>query len=475
MATILTLDLGTTYFKVGLFNRQGSLCALHREASPITHPREGLWELDVRLFQESICSSIRHLAKLSPDGLKMVEAITFATQTNSFVLLDRDKSPVTPIILWPDDRAQDFDNRVRQLTQIPGFQATTGISQLGCEFMAAKLLWLQENDPATWSRANRLCLISDYLTWWLTGQHVTEAGVAGLTGAVDIHALRWWPEVCETLHLDGAMLPQVTQAGTDVGPILPAVADELGLPATCRFIIGCLDQYAGAIGAGNITPGGVSETTGTVLATVRCVDALRENASNDLFQGPGFGPGIYYQMVFGNTSANLLEWYRNQLPDRPDFELLGRFAADVPPGAEGLRVRPDANMTTVEEAFMGMQAKHTAGHATRAIMEAVAFALAEQVERLCGSQRPTLIRAGGGASRSNLWLQIKADVLNTPFVASVCPEPTSLGVAMLAARALDWGTLDEFAETWVRAQSPYTPDRDRHTFYQTLRRDSDVC
>ena len=209
--------------------------------------------------------------------------------------------------------------------------------QIDFQCMPAKLLWLQDHSPDVWKRTNRVCLISDYLTILMTGKHVTEAGAAGLTGLVDIHRCQWYPEMIDRFDIKLRHLPPIVRAGTDLGPIDPRAAERFGLPASCRFVVGCLDQYAGAIGVGNVEPGLVSETTGTVLATVRCADRFAAMPDNAIYQGPAFREGLYWQMAFGQISANYLHWYRDRLPDRPDFDSLTTLAEQVEPAAHGLR------------------------------------------------------------------------------------------------------------------------------------------
>ena len=287
MAKILAFDLGTTYFKITLFDRSGRLCDSCRIAPPIRSGQTGEMELPADAFREALAQGVRELQDRADGGLADVEAVTFATQTNSFVLLDAGDQPLTPIILWPDRRAAELEAEVRKRCGMPAFSATTGIPQMSAGFMVAKLLWLQRQAPEIWSRTRKVALISDYFTLLLTGQHVTEAGAAGLTGLVDIHRCRWWPEMLAQFELDESCLPRVVRAGTDLGPLDPRAAGQLGLPETCRFVVGCLDQYAGAIGAGNIEPGMVSETTGTVLATVQCADQIRHATRPGRVSGTG--------------------------------------------------------------------------------------------------------------------------------------------------------------------------------------------
>ena len=314
----------------------------------------------------------------APEAAAKIRAVTFATQTNSFILLDAAWRPLTPLILWPDARAVDLEEELHRLDSLPAFTETTGVAALNRDFMAAKLLWLQRESPEIWKSAAKICLVSDYLTLLLTGQHVTEAGAAGLTGLLDIHACRWWPKALSRLDIPLAALPAVARAGSDLGPVSRAETGglRLGLPPTCRVIVGCLDQYAGAIGSGNLAAGSVSETTGTVLATVRCADRFQPAPPPGVFQGPAFAAGLYYQMAFGEVAANYLEWYRNQLPDRPTFQRLAELAGEVGPDAAGLKLNTNAALaggSSLPDVFVGLGPSHTPGHVVRCIMESVAL------------------------------------------------------------------------------------------------------
>ena len=469
MAKILAIDLGTTYFKFALLDRSGRLCDTCRIEPPMAETETGRMELAADAFADAIGRGIAELRNRADSSLAHIAAITFATQTNSFLLLDDGDQPLTPIILWPDRRAESLEAEVRDRCGVAEFSATTGIPQVSFQFMPAKLVWVQRHSPDIWKQKNKVCLISDYLTFLLTGRHVTEAGAAGLTGLVDIHHCQWWPEMLAQFDIDERHLPTVVRAGTDLGPIDPKAAERFGLPPSCRFVVGCLDQYAGAIGVGNVEPGMISETTGTVLATVRCADRLSSQLGPAVFQGPAFRKGLYWRMAFGDVSANYLQWYRDQLPDRPDFDTLTALAASVAPGANGLRLRTDVRLTNIAEVFEGMLAGHTRGHAVRCIMEAVAGALGDQIAALSEGALPDAIRCAGGAARSDLWLQIKADVLGVTTVATLCSEPTSLGAAMLAEASLADADVREIARQWVRLKPPHRPDPQQRQRYQTLR------
>jgi xylulokinase len=468
MTHILIIDLGTTYFKFTLFDRTGRLCDVVRFATPIRAPHPGYMEVDAEQFVAVVLAGIAQLRERNAALWSGVGAVSFATQTNSFVLLDGADRPLTPIVLWPDTRAGDFEAELRQRAAIADFTTTTGIPGVNLQFMIAKLLFWRRHAPELCRRMRKLCLVSDYLTLLMTGRHVTEAGTAALTALVDIRRCQWWPAMLDRVELDPSCLAEVVRAGTDLGPLLPAAAERFGLARDCRFVVGCLDQYAGAMGAGNVRPGAASETTGTVLSTVRCNDRLLADPGVAVVEGPAFAEGVYYQMAFGEISANYLEWYRNLLAERPEFETLAELARAVEPGAGGLRLRLDVPRTTVEDVFAGLLPRHTRGQMVRCIMETVAVALRDQVDSLYGGQPPAEIRSAGGAARSDLWLQIKADVLGIAVTATQCPEPTSLGAAMLAETAASGAKVPQIASRWIRPGHCCLPDPERHRRYQEL-------
>jgi len=436
METILSIDLGTSYFKAALFDREMRLVGLSRLPAPVDSPHPGWREIQPEAFQKTLLELVAILQTQFPEDYSRIAGVTFSTQTNSFLLLDERDRPLTPIVLWSDERAvEGFD---ADGFACEGFQYFTGVPKLSPYLMLAKLDWMRRHQPAVHSSARRLCLISDFLTLWLTGRHVTEASVAGLTGLLDIHKLEWWSATCEKMQLVPECFSEVVRAGTDLGSILPEVADAWHLSPSCRVVAGCLDQYAGAIGAGNHMPGKVSETTGTVLATVRCSGVYASEIPG-VYQGPSFREGLYWQMAVEGRGASLLEDFRNLQPDRPEFPVLDAEADLTPPGASGLRlIRPF--QADPRDSFSGLTPEHTRGHMVRCIMEAVAFRLEEHLKRLCGEDLPASLRCCGGATRSRGWLQIKADVLNIACAPPACPEPACLGGALLAGYGMGWNT-----------------------------------
>ena len=454
-ATILVFDLGTTYFKGTLFDTDGQLKALARIPTPFTNTRGVHSEVSVPAFDAAIQSLADDLRANAPEDYAAIAAVTFSSQTNSFVLLNPSGDALTPFIIWNDRRAAAIKPPLDAFLALPDFYARSGVPSLSPEFMIAKLYWHQEETAEMWERVDRILLISDYLTWRFTGQFVSEAGAAGLTCLVDIHTLEWRDDALAILALERDSFCDIARAGTNLGPMCARAAEAFHLSDDCKFIVGCLDQYAGAIGAGNTQSGDVSETTGTVLATVRCADEFAPVAGSPVFWGPSAMPGRYYQMIFGDVSANLLEAFRNALPEPVDFDVLGDEAANAASG--GLILPRPLETLALLELVRTWARTEPRGEAVRAIFKGVADSLRDQLEQLCGASRPNKIHSVGGAARSAVWMKIKSNALGLPMRAVACPEPTSLGAALLAMHGLTGESIASLVERCVKLDATILP------------------
>ncbi len=435
---ILVFDFGTTYFKAGLVDSKGGLTAIVRYPTPSTTNRLGHVEIEPENFRQVIRAACCDLGSRQPTGLKSVRAITFATQANTFTVLDRDDKPLTPLIVWTDHRAEALGVEIATWTSDPTYTNRSGIPALDGFFAAAKLKWIREHQPRLHAAAARVCFLGDYFVHWLTGKHLTDGSVAGLSGLFDIQAWTWPADWARRADVETAWLPGVVRSGSSVGTLLQDVADELGLDRGCNLIMGILDQHAGAIGVGNTDADLISETTGTVLATIRCSSQLDPPSCHDVYSGPSADVGRFYHMMFSNISASLLDTFRNALPGKPSAEELDALVE--------VRSRPSLRLDHLEpieslrECLTRLAATELPADIVASIYHVVAHALADQVAILAPDLPNVVIHSGGGAARSRKWLQIKSNVSGHPFLMPDVAEPTLRGAAMLAYRWLGWST-----------------------------------
>jgi len=270
-------------------------------------------------------------------------------------------------------------------------------------------------------------------------------------------------------------LPRVLRPGSVIGELRPAAAAELGLQGGIPVCTGCNDQLAGAVGAGNVAPGVVTETTGTALAVVSTTPAILDDDRVCVGRHPV--PELFYALSYANTSAIVLRWFRDLVAPGESYEALTVEAGLVAPGSDGLTVlphfcgtAPPALDPTARGAIAGLSLGHGRAHITRAIMEACACELRECLEPLLDrGMEIQSVRSLGGAARSDLWLQMKADLLGVPVERPECTDAASVGAAALAATGVGhFATVTEAAQAWYRPGREVSPDHERSATYEDI-------
>jgi sugar (pentulose or hexulose) kinase len=457
MKVVLGIDLGTSYFKLGLFDREGRLQGLGR-VPVVKHEGDGtLCELPVAAFQQYLRTGLADALAQAGARSADIVALGYSSQANSFLLLDGDGTPLTPLILYPDQRAKSAGHEAESIWRQNDFQGVTGMGiGYGPGFAVEKVCWFRKHQPQTWAGTRRIMTISDFLTYALTHHCAGDAGTASLLGMLDVQNVRWWPDALDAIKLPAAMLSQPLRPGTVAGRVTQDGAERLGLPAGIPLAVGSLDHHVASLGAGVGTIAPFSESTGTILA---CIGPGKEfKPAARVCVGVGFDPGSYYRLAFDSNGAGVLEWYHATHAPHLSFRELDQLADAVPADCDGLVALPSAHSHTGLDGFRNVAARHTPGHFARAIMASAAASLGELVDRLCPAGRPARIVATGGGAKSDFWLQLKADALGIQFVRTQCEEPACNGAAMLAAVAAGWFPgLAQAGEAWIRASKVFQP------------------
>jgi sugar (pentulose or hexulose) kinase len=449
MSLLLGIDLGTSYFKVGLFGADGALRGLGRVAVPKQTPAPGRSELAVddfwRILREGLGEALAQAKATTRD----IAAVSYSSQANTFVLLDRSDTPLTPLVIWNDHRAAELGGAVAEFGRAERFARTAGFTGLSGEFAPAKWRWYQWHEPATWRRAARVLTISDYFTYALTGEAVGDASTAAFLGVYSLPGRGWWPEALEFFDVAPTLLSRPLPPGAVAGVTVPRARDLLGLPPGVKFAVGGLDHHMAAIGSGLERLADASISTGTVLAALRLVDAVEP--SPGCYHGPHCDGRRFYRLAFDPAGATQLDDYQaQQAPQLSVAELAalaGTVAYDAPPAAPG-----DTN---------GRHAR-----AVRALMERISLAHRALLRQVQGGAPIRRVIATGGGARSPVWLQINADVLNATIVAPRSQERACLGAAAFAAVAAGLHpTLDAALGAMVHPDKVIEPQAEAVAFY----------
>jgi xylulokinase len=462
--TVLSVDLGTTFFKAAIMDRNGEMRGLGR-VSVERNGQGGICELPVERFWGSLRNAVDQALEESGARVESIRAVSYSSQANSFILLDRRLSPLTPMILWPDRRASDLrpEPRIEDLWGRADFLSRTGLGMYAVELCLAKLIWFQRERPETWADCTCIQSISDFLVFSLTGRRVGDQGTAALLGLWDLSRRSWWREALRAAGTSREMLSKPLPPGARAGFTTAGAKTLLGLPAGIPLAVGTLDHHAAAIGAGIRSLEVPCVSIGTVLACMRYRKEL--GPMPGCVCGPGTHGYPYYVLAFENNGTAAIDRHRTRRhPDVPVEKLLA-MGENAPIGSNGLMVRPTSAGSKEESG--GAFDSYDDGAVVRALMESSAASLLNLIQRLYPDSPPNRAVGTGGGARSRIWPRLFADVCGIEFEIPRNAEAACLGAGMLAAVAADWfDTIAEATDSWSSPGAVIRPNPAHHAAYQ---------
>ncbi len=478
MKCLLGLDAGTSSFKTALFNEEGRVIARHSEDYSLITPAPSIVEFCPDTYWE-ICKNVLNKIVNDPNAVAAeIKAMAISSQGETLICLDRYGKPLRNAIVWLDNRSAEEAGIIRERFGVQKVYETTGQSEVAATWPATKILWLRRNEPDIFYRTAKFLLLEDYLIYKLTGRYAAEKSLLCSSLLFDIHRGCWWEEMLEFLCIKPEQLPQINESGTVVGNLTCEAVEETGLSKETLVVTGALDQTAGLIGAGNIKPGAVLETTGSCLAVCANINTpVPYNPVLKLTCQAHAIPGRYYLLFWAQTAGIVLKWFRENFYKLEEekaaaagesiFNIMDQEAMNVPAGSEGLLMLPHLSGAACPEynpyargAFSGFTLMHTRAHFVRAIMESVAFMINRYVKILeeLGIVVNEIQAFGGGAG-SRLWNSIKADVTGKTILAVKNQENTCFGAAILAGTGSGvFNSIEDACSRLVGAHIKYEPD-----------------
>jgi len=430
------IDLGTSAAKLLLMDEGGGIRKVVTKEYPLEFPRPGWSQQDPADWRRAVLSGIPEL--LEGSDRTQVAGIGTGGQMHGLVILDEQDRVIRPAILWNDGRTA---RQVAYLNEVVGREKlseyTANIAFAG--FTAPKLLWLKENEPENFARISKVMLPKDYINYVLTGVHCTDYSDASGMLLLDVAHRRWSKEMLAICGLSERQMPRLFESYEPVGPLLPGIARELGLPETVKVAAGAGDNAAAAVGTGTVGEGGCNISLGTSGTIFISAKEFRVDENNAL-HAFAHADGGYHLMGCMLSAASCNKWLMEDILRTHDYaaeqdailpDRLGRSRVFFLPYLMG--ERSPINDTNARGTFIGMTMDTSRADLVQAVLEGVAFAIRDSFEvakRLGLDIRSSKI-CGGGA-KSGLWKKIMANVLNVELECVASEQGPGLGGAMLA-------------------------------------------
>ena len=243
------------------------------------------------------------------------------------------------------------------------------------------------------------------------------------------------------------------------------------------MVTGTNDQYAGALGAGNCRPGIVSVTTGTCLALVTLTERLPQPLPPGLLGGRFPIRRYQFALAYAKTAGVVLEWFRQELSPGQSLLQLDAMASQVPVGSRGVIMLPhfDGMISPLPNpaargAFLNLSLHHTRADMYRALLESLGYCLREGIDLLRRNAFPVeAIRSIGGGAKSDVLMQVMADIVGMASERPSMVESAVLGAAMIAAvGAGAFPSLEACSQALYRVDRVFSPSPSHHALYEKL-------
>lgn len=484
---ILGIDAGTSVIKSTLFDLSGHEVARAAVDSPTQHPQPGWAELDMLQVWQAVVDSVHQLrAQSAVWNADTIRAVGITGQGDGTWLVGRDLQPIRPAILWSDGRTADYVRAAHQSGLAETIFAITG-TVLNTSNMAAQLHWLAAHEPATLAQARAALRAKDWIFLQMTGEIRTDESDAAHTFfrlSNRAYSDEIWAhfDIAEWLHLR----PPVCPSYENRAPLLPAVAETLGLAAGTPIVAGPLDAIAVAVGVGAIASGDACTSLGTAgihQIVLDQPDSTPANVGYTMCHAPA---NHWLRLLPTMACTPNLQWAVDEF-FQPEIQTAQRsgesywphiesLAAAVPIGSNGVMFHPYIDPAGERAPFVrsearaqltGLEARHGRADILRAVYEGVMLSGLD-----CYSKLPTPVtelKLGGGGARSALWAQMFADGLGAPVVVVEGEEFGAKGAAINAGVAT--GIYDSFAQAAAQTIRParrYEPQPGNSAIYQEL-------
>jgi len=501
---IIVHDMGTSSDKAALITVYGKFIAEVKKEYALDHPEPGFAEQNPDDLWEAVCSATTEILARTGVHPDEVAGVTLASQSQCVLPVDREGTPLRPMISWLDGRSADImRTRVWKHPKIKGYNpflllkflsitggapGHTGKDQIG------KLLWLKEHEPDMFEKAAFFLDAKDYITFKLTGNMVTSVDLAYIWWMVDSRKQRytWHPSLCRIAGVSKDRLAEIRESSAIIGGLTREAARDMGLAAGTPVVNGASDLAASAIGSGAL---GDQEfhicigTSGWVAghALKRKIDLAHYTGCI----GSAYPQQYYLAMAHQETSGVCLEWMKKQVLYHKEqllseshvtevYQVLDQLAEQAGPGAGGLFFTPwmygercPLDDDHIRAGLYNVSLDHSRHHIVRAVFEGVAFntrwAL-ETLEDLYRKQDEVTI-IGGGAN-SDIWCRIVADIINKPVRRVKNPRQSAgMGAALLASMGL--GFIQHFHDIagYIEYDRTFVPEPANRGLYDSMFRE----
>ena len=452
------LDVGTTGSKIALYDEECNLLNTYYNEYNAIH-KNGQYEIDFNDVKNGVISILKEAV-----ADYKIDALGVTSFGETFAMLDESDNILAPSMLYTDPRGKEECEYFCSALGEDNLTLLTGVKPHSM-YSISKIMWHKNNNSEAFKKCKKILLGEDFIVYTLTGNAQIDYSLAARTAAFDIEKKCWINEVFATADIDISLMSNPVPTGTVAGKITERIKNELAIDYDITVVNGCHDQVAGMIGSGVFENYQAMDGTGTV----ECIPVILKEKPTDIkFYEGGYSVVPYLEDLYACyalsfTGGATLKWFRDNFAElefktaekenKNVYAQLDNAVSDEPTGILVLPHFAGAATPYMDNdstaAFVGITLETTKYHLYKALMEGTSYEMLlnfNTMKALTGEIKE--IRATGGGATSDVWLQIKADILNTEIIALSCKEVGAAGTAILAGIAI--GEIEDMKEAVLK-------------------------
>jgi sugar (pentulose or hexulose) kinase len=487
---VIAIDSGTQSVRAVIFDREGNQVAIEQaEHEPYFSLNPAWAEQHSEDFWKKLCLCTKGVIAKARIPAAEISGVGITTQRSASFPVDKEGNPLRPAIIWLDQRVTESPPPMSTKARLM-FQAIGMLETMQRARKESKFMWIQQNEPEIYNRTFKFLQVSGWLVRKITGEFKDSVGMMVGAWPMEYKNLKWHPldVAYETLGIRKDQCVDLYPPDTILGNVTKAAAEETGLPEGLPVVVGAGDKQSELLGAGAIDP-----AVGVIsYGTATCMEVISYKYLDDkqmkFFTWPAAIPSAWDLEMFIYRGFWMVTWFKEEFGHREALEAQQRGVApevvlderirEIPAGSMGLMLQPHWTPLIYSKfgkgSIIGFGDVHNRAHIYRAILEGIGFELKRQYETVRKKTGIPLkeIRVGGGGSKSDVAVQIAADMFNLPVSRMGTSEICALGAAIDAA--VGTGMFPSFKDavaSMVKKGRTFRPDASNHKIYDALYKD----
>ncbi len=481
MAYLMGIDVGTAGTKVSVYTDDGRNLKRAYRSYELIYSADSV-EMDPEVWWRAVGECLREIFRddlIKPSDIECIGV----SSTNALIILDAKERPLTAAIMQLDQRASGLVSKIENDLGSELVGAITGNRIVSGAFWGPTLLWLRVNLPEVFNGARYFFCPHSYIVYKLTNVYTIDHSRAATTMLYDINAHEWNETMCDYLGVEKGLLPPIVKSDKVVGTVTRKAGSETGLSEKTRVICGCMDSLAAQIGLG----ASKNDVDALVIGTVGrfCIETPKYDLR--FMTTPSLDLRSFFTMSPINAAGMSYRWIRSILFPKDDVDsgvrdvsndeyiLMDKCASKSRVGSNGIIYHPyllgersPIWNPNAKGSYVGLTARHTRNDIIRATLEGTGYALFQNmliIEKDLNHQMHVL-HAGGGGSKSFIWMQILSDILGKEICVPAEEEAETLGIAILSGEAINrYENVEKGTERCVRIARKFSPDSSAHSSY----------